>query len=364
MNKLKVNLDKKSASSYEIYIGKGILDRIATMIVKGNWGARYIVVTDSNVAPLHGERVLSALRGLDLKVDLICFPAGEASKTMDTCLMLADRLMELGADRTSALIALGGGVVGDMTGFLASIFMRGIPCIQMPTSLLAQVDSSIGGKTGVDLAAGKNMLGTFYQPKAVFIDLAFLETLPEEEFSNGLAEIVKYGVIEDPELLHIMESETEAVKNRDKGVMERLITKSCRIKKGIIEIDVTEKGLRRILNFGHTIGHAIEAESDYTVSHGQGVSIGMAAAARLAESLDYLPTKERLRIETILTQVGLPRHIPGTLEKERILARIKTDKKKKGTVTPFVLLKKIGMPFVNGEVSEELIGKTIEAIQS
>jgi 3-dehydroquinate synthase len=207
MKKIRMNLDKRLSASYDICIGRNILDRMGLLLAKSAWGARYVIVTDTNVAALHGERVLSLLRGLNLNVDLVEFPAGESSKTMDVCVRLAERLMTLGVDRTSALIALGGGVVGDITGFVASIYMRGIPCIQVPTTLLAQVDSSIGGKTGVDLPSGKNLLGTFSQPKAIFIDLAFLDTLPEREFQNGLAEIVKYGVIEDPELLQILETE-------------------------------------------------------------------------------------------------------------------------------------------------------------
>ena len=283
---------------------------------------------------------------------------------METCLGLAERLMALGVDRTSALIALGGGVVGDMTGFLASIFMRGIPYIQMPTTLLAQVDSSIGGKTGVDLPTGKNLLGTFAQPKGVFIDLAFLDTLPPEEFQNGLAEIVKYGVIEDPMLLQMVEGETDRIRNRDNDVLLRIITASCRIKRDIIEIDETEQGLRKILNFGHTIGHAVEAESNYAVSHGQGVAMGMVAAARLAESRSYLSTVDRSRIEAILEKIGLPNRIPGDLGTAGIVARIKTDKKKQGDLTPFVLLKKIGMPFVNGSIPAETVAETIEAMKS
>lgn len=364
MNKIKVKLDKKLSASYDICIGRDILDRMGLILSKGNWGARYIIVTDSNVSALHGERVLSILRGMDMKVDLVDFPAGEASKTMDTCLDLAKRLMALGVDRTSALIALGGGVVGDMTGFLASIFMRGIPYIQVPTTLLAQVDSSIGGKTGVDLTAGKNLLGTFSQPKGVFIDLAFLDTLPPEEFQNGLAEIVKYGVIEDPMLLQMVEAETDRIRNRNQDVLLKIITASCRIKRDIIEIDETEQGLRRILNFGHTIGHAVEAESGYAVSHGQGVAMGMAAAARLAESLSYLSADDRRRIESILEKIGLPNRIPAYLETAGIVARIKTDKKKQGDLTPFVLLKKIGMPFVNGSIPAKTVRETIEALKS
>ena len=363
MNKLKVNLDKRSTASYEICIGRDFLDRMGLLMAKGNWGGRYIIVTDSTVAALHGERVLSTLRQMNLTVDLIDFPAGESSKNMTTCLALAERLMDLGADRTSALVALGGGVVGDITGFVASIFMRGIPYIQVPTTLLAQVDSSIGGKTGVDLPSGKNLLGTFHQPKAVFIDLAFLDTLPPAEFENGLAEIAKCGAIEDEDLLKILETETEAVRNRDTAVLERIVTKACRIKKGIVEIDETEKGLRRILNFGHTIGHAVEAESAYTMPHGYAVSIGMVAAVRLAEALDYLPAEDGLRIENLIGKLGLPTRIPGLLETDGILGRIKKDKKKKGDSVPFVLLKKIGMPFVHENIDEGLIRKTIEGLK-
>jgi len=200
MNKIKVHLDKKTSSSYEIYIGNGIIDRMGLLLAKHNWGEHYIIITDDIVASLHGAGIKRTLKAIGLKIDIIDFPAGEASKDMQTSVRIGDQLMALGADRTSALIALGGGVVGDITGFVASIYMRGIPYIQVPTTLLAQVDSSIGGKTGIDLATGKNILGTFYQPKGVFIDLAFLKTLEPRELKNGLAEVVKYGIIDDPEL--------------------------------------------------------------------------------------------------------------------------------------------------------------------
>ncbi|MGC1402770.1 MAG: 3-dehydroquinate synthase family protein, partial [Thermodesulfobacteriota bacterium] len=198
MNRIKVKLDNKSTFSYDIFIGQGIIDRLGVILSKGNRANRYVIVTDSQVSTLHGKGVLKTLKKVDLKVDLIDFPSGENSKNMPTCLHLVDALIALGVDRHSALIALGGGVVGDMTGFVASIYMRGIPFYQIPTTLLAQVDSSIGGKTGIDLPSGKNLLGTFYQPQAVFIDLDFLHTLTDREYTNGLSEIIKYGIIEDP----------------------------------------------------------------------------------------------------------------------------------------------------------------------
>jgi 3-dehydroquinate synthase len=363
MNRIEVRLEKKPSTSYEIYIGQDILDRMGLIITKNNWASRYILITDSNVSALHGDRVIGTLKEMGLKVDQIEIPAGEASKDMQTIFSIIDRMIELGADRTSALIALGGGVVGDITGFVASIYMRGIPYIQVPTTLLAQVDSSIGGKTAIDLPHGKNILGTFHQPKGVFIDLAFLKTLPSREFGNGLAEIVKCGIIDDPELLSLLEKEAEAIRNRDMILLEKVIARTCRIKKGIVEIDEMEKGLRRILNFGHTIGHAIEAESGYSISHGEAVSVGMVAAAHISDRLKYLPSEDRERILSLIRAIGLPDRIPHTLSTDGVSSRIKRDKKKEGDAVRFVLLKKIGIPFVNGGVPEALVRETIEALK-
>jgi 3-dehydroquinate synthase len=363
MNRIKVNLEKKPSTSYEVYIGQDILDRAGLVIAKNNWASRYIMITDSNVSSLHGDRVRATLKEMGLKVDQIDFPAGEASKNIQTIFSIIHRMIELGADRTSALIALGGGVVGDITGFVASIYMRGVPYIQIPTTLLAQVDSSIGGKTGIDLPHGKNILGTFYQPKAVFIDLAFLKTLTDREFGNGLAEIVKCGIIDDPELLSLLENEAGAIRNQETFLLQKIIARTCRIKKGIVEIDETEKGLRRILNFGHTIGHAIEAESGYAISHGEAVSVGMVAAAIISNRLKYLPSEDRERIVSLLRAIGLRDRIPHTLSTEGVSTRIKRDKKKEGDTVRFVLLKKIGIPFVNGAVPEALVRETVEALK-
>jgi 3-dehydroquinate synthase len=363
MKRIKVHLDKKMSSSYEIYIGNGIIDRMGLLLAKHNWGERYIIITDDMVSPLHGVRVERILKEMGIKTDIIDFPAGEASKNMQTSLRIVDRLMARGADRTSALIALGGGVVGDITGFVASIYMRGIPYIQVPTTLLAQVDSCIGGKTGIDLRTGKNILGTFYQPKGVFIDLAFLKTLELRELKNGLAEVVKYGIIDDPELFNILEAKADAIKKGDVDLLEEIVTRSCRIKKGVVEIDELERGVRRILNFGHTIGHAIETESGYTIPHGDAVSMGMAAAAIISEHRHYLPSEDRERIISLIRAMGFPDHIPKKLSPDGIFARMKGDKKKAGDVINFVLLKKIGMPFVTSDVPEALIRETIEELQ-
>jgi len=363
MNKIKVNLDRKISASYEICIGHNISDRIQMIIAKNNCASRYVVVTDSNVSPLHGERFLTTLKSMGLTVDMIEIPEGEASKNINTVLDIAKKLIKMGIDRKSALIALGGGVVGDIVGFVASTYMRGIPYYQIPTTLLAQVDSSIGGKTAIDLPEGKNLLGTFYQPKEVFIDLSFLDTLPSSEFKNGMAEIIKYGIIDDTELFSLLESEAKAIMDRDMSILSLIIGKSCKIKKNIIEIDEKETGLRRILNFGHTIGHAIEAQSDYSISHGDGVSIGMIAAARISEKLKHLSGQDREKIENLITTYDLPCRIPRSIETGEIVSRLRVDKKKEGDTVKFVLLKKLGMPFVNGGVSEGVIEETIRELK-
>jgi len=363
MKRIKVNLDKPSSLSYEICIGHSILDRIGLVIAKGNLAQRYTVITDSNVSALYGQEVLNVLNKAKVKADLIEFPAGESSKNMDTVLAIAKELLARGTDRSSALIALGGGVTGDMTSFIASIYMRGVPCIQVPTTLMAQVDSSLGGKTGIDLREGKNLMGTFSQPQAVFIDLRFLETLPEEEFTHGLSEVVKYGIIDDVDLFTLLEENSDAIRTRNPDILQTIVERSCKIKKGIVEIDEKDVGVRRILNFGHTVGHAVEAASGYTIPHGHAVSVGMIASARISERMKYLPAEETKRIRSLLRSLGLADYIPASIHTETIISKIGTDKKKKGEVVHFVLLKNIGMPFINGSVNEALLRETIEELK-
>lgn len=363
MNRIKINLDKRSVKSHEIYIGRNIADRIGLVIAKKNWANRLFIITDSNVAKIHGESFREALLEAGLAAELLVIPAGEKSKTMDTVMRLSGELMEKGADRQSGIVALGGGVVGDIAGFLASIFMRGIPCIQAPTSLIAQVDSSIGGKTGIDLPSGKNLLGTFSQPRAIFINIAFLKTLPAEELDNGLAEIIKYGIIDDPFILDELEKQPEAIKAGNEGALERIVAKCCGIKKAIVEIDETEKGIRRILNFGHTLGHAVEAESGYTLSHGRAVVLGILGAVKISERMGYLNEKDRLRIENLAAMLDLPCRIPESIGTEAILARLRSDKKKQGDSVRFVMLKKIGMPFMNGSVPDNILKDVIKELR-
>jgi 3-dehydroquinate synthase len=364
MMRIKVHLDKRLSESHEICIGYDFQDRIGLLIAKDHPANRYVIVTDSNVSGLYGKSFLEKLRELGLAADLVEFPAGEGSKTMDTALALTSRLLELGVDRHSLLLALGGGVVGDLTGFVASIYMRSVPCIQIPTTLMAQVDSSIGGKTAVNLPQGKNLLGTFYQPKRIFTDLKFLETLSDEEYLNGVAEIVKYGLIDEPGFFELLEKGVPAIRDRNREILEKAIEQSCRIKKGVVEIDEQESGFRRILNFGHTLGHAMEAASNFSIAHGKAVALGMIAAAGISAQLGFLAPEERDRIENLIRNLGLPVRIPEGIPQSTVLERLSMDKKKEGSELPFVLLKKIGIPFISKGVDKALLEKILGEMRS
>jgi 3-dehydroquinate synthase len=363
MKTLKLNLDRKTNCSYEIHIGTEILDRMGMIIARNRWAKRYVIVTDTRIDALHGDRVQSALEKCDLRVDRIAVEPGEASKSVPTLLALTDRLTALGADRQTALVALGGGVVGDLAGFAASIYMRGIPVIQVPTTLLAQVDSSIGGKTGVDTDAGKNLLGTFHQPKAVFTDIAFLQALPDGMLRSGLAEVIKCGVIDSPELLDDLEEAAARDGLRETLFLERIVTAACRIKKQLVESDERDRGVRRILNFGHTVGHAVEASSGYSLSHGESIAIGMVAAARLSERLYGLPAADASRIAALIRAVGLPGRLPAGMDPEEIRSRLALDKKQEEGTTHYVMIKRMGMPFMNGGVPEGILRETLEEMK-
>jgi 3-dehydroquinate synthase len=364
MKKIKVHLDRKQSQSYEICIGYDIFDRIAVMIANSRIAAHYVIVADDCVGALYGEALLGPLARMGIRSDLIVFPAGEQSKNAQSVLEITGRLLDLGADRKSALIALGGGVAGDMAGFIASVYMRGVPCIQVPTTLLAQVDSSIGGKTAIDLPQGKNLLGTFCQPAAVFIDIQCLNTLPEAEYLNGLAEVVKYGIIDGEAWFQQLEGGVELIRSHDRPFLETMIQRACTIKKGIVEMDEREQGLRRILNFGHTLGHALEAASGYRLAHGNAVAVGMIAAARMSQKLCGLPAEDLKRIEGLIASLSLVCRIPQELRTEDILAGLQRDKKKEGGVVHFVMLKKIGFPFVNGGVPDDLLRETIGGLRA
>jgi len=362
MNKIKISLQRPPARSYEVHIGRDILDQAALLILRKFPARRYVVVTDDRVEELHGRPLRERWERDGLKTDRIVMPAGEGAKNMETVLMVARRLLELEADRNTLLIALGGGVVGDLTGFVASVYMRSVPFLNIPTTLLAQVDSCIGGKTAVDLPEGKNLLGTFYQPNAVFVDLGFLKTLSAEDVRNGLGEVVKYALL-DAEFFAELERSIGRLRDGDADVLGEAVERSLRIKKGIVEIDERDQGIRRILNLGHTVGHAVEAESGYALAHGEAVGMGVAAAVRLSERLHGFPAAERKRVEALLDRAGLPRHIPAEIRTESVIGRLSADKKKDGRNVRFVMLRRIGMPFVNGGIPEDVLFETIEGMK-
>ncbi|WP_022853205.1 3-dehydroquinate synthase [Thermodesulfatator atlanticus] len=357
-------LKVKTGRPYEILIEGGLLTEVPEDLAQINLGHRYALISDSNVAEFLGEDLLRLLKEADISAELFVFPAGEVSKNMDTVVSLARQMVSKGFDRKCAVIALGGGVTGDLAGFLASIYLRGIPYVQIPTSLLAQVDSSVGGKTGVDLPEGKNLLGTFYQPWRVYIDYGVLATLPFEHLKNGLAEVVKYGCISSPELFKFLDDNASSLLNYDAYTLEHIIYESCRIKADVVSQDEKEGGLRRILNFGHTIGHAIEAAANYEMLHGFCVSIGMVAAARLSEELGIAQEDLSAPIEALLKKLGLPVRIPKELDPAKIEAYLRADKKVWRGKLVFVLLKRLGEPVFYEEPPKELISKIIDSLRA
>jgi len=355
---VKVPLGDKS---YDILIGPGILSELGNMLSEFLPGRSFVMVTDSTVEDYLGVDLMNILEGAGVKVSMITFPAGEESKRMDVVVDLARRMVGLGADRGTVVLALGGGVTGDMAGFLASIYMRGIPFIQIPTTLLAQVDSSVGGKTGVDLPEGKNLLGTFAQPLRVYADIGVLCTLPAQELRNGLAEVIKYGMIWREELFAMLEEKWWDVVNLEPHVTADIVKQSCEIKAHVVAEDEKEGGLRRILNFGHTIGHAVEASSDYRIPHGEAVAMGMMAVARISESRDMLSSEEVERLAALLDRFRLPRTIPDYIDDDSIIRLIQHDKKVKDGRVHFVLCRGIGQTEIVDDVNSEEIIRAVAA---
>lgn len=348
MAELQVGLGERS---YPILIQAGSLDGIGRDLAGHRVAKRYGVISDDRVAALYGQRLLAALQGNGIAADLLVFPHGEASKTLATVGDLASRLARAGFDRKDGLIALGGGVTGDITGFLAASYMRGIPFVQVPTSLLAQVDSSVGGKTGVDIPEGKNLVGAFYQPKAVYIDPEVLSTLDSREFLSGLAEVIKYGIIRDSSFFHFLEENRERIIALEPSCLEQMISTCCRIKADVVEQDEREGGLRRILNYGHTIGHAVEAASAFSISHGLAVAIGMVAAAGLAVLKGVLTAEDGRRISSLIAQYGLPVAVPSDLDRDAIKTYLKTDKKVVAGKVFYILPTAIGETVITDDIS-------------
>ena len=356
MRELNVGLGQRS---YPILIQQGLLDEIGSRLHKSPFAKRYGIIADDHVADLFGNRLLASLHNSGIEAELITFPQGEVSKNLGTIAELSSSLARKGFDRKDGLLALGGGVTGDIVGFLAACYMRSIPFAQVPTTLLAQVDSSVGGKTGVDIPEGKNLVGAFYQPKAVFIDSQVLGQLPKTEFLNGLAEVIKYGVIYDRDFFRFLEMSRKDILALDLLVLEDVIARCCKIKAAVVEADEEEADLRRILNFGHTIGHAVEAVSEYKLAHGSAVAMGMVAAAELAVLKGILDRREKERLQSLIHEFGLPVTIPREYDRTSIQEYLQADKKTVGGRVFFVLPTAIGRVIITDEIEAGLIEKVL-----
>jgi 3-dehydroquinate synthase len=332
------------ARSYVIQIGNGLLAGLGKECARLGLGRRCAVISDSNVAPKYAAATQATLSEKAFKPVLIRVPAGETAKSLKTVQRCCDELASHRLERKSFIVALGGGVVGDLAGFVAATYLRGVPFVQVPTTLLAQVDSSVGGKVGVNLKAGKNLVGAFYQPRLVLCDLDTLATLPGREFRAGLAEVIKYGVIYDRSLFARLERDSPRLLARDPATLAAVIARCCEIKAEVVGQDETESGLRAILNFGHTIGHALEAISHYgKYLHGEAIAIGQVAAAKISRRLLGLSAQEVQRIESLFHRAGLPTKLKlSTSQKTKLLMAMKLDKKVSSGEITFVLAKRIG----------------------
>jgi 3-dehydroquinate synthase len=340
--KIDIALGAASARLSEIFIGEDVMERVPGSLQAALGGRSAYWIWDEAVWSLWGHKLLDLGWPVDRNGQVIVFTASEPDKRLASVEFLARRLLNAGADRDSAIIAVGGGVTGDIAGFLASIYMRGIPCFQVPTSLLAQVDSSIGGKTGVDLPEGKNLLGTFEQPRQVYIDPRFIATLPDEELRQGMSEVIKSAMIGDEVLWKFVENHSDAVKKRDPDALLRIISASCLLKSRIVQADEKESGHRRLLNLGHTVGHALEKLTGFRLKHGDSVATGMVAAATLSHRLGKMQEEELDRLESICRTWGMPMRIPVSIGARAILDAIHADKKRIGEKLHFILPVRIG----------------------
>ena len=345
MEKVEVRIAAQP-KKYSIHIGYGFLGDACKTIAKSRDGSRLAVITDSKVKGIYGNAVLAALRKHGAQAELFSFPAGEKSKTRETKARLEDQMFSKGYGRDSTVVAVGGGVVGDVAGFVAATYMRGIPHIQLPTTVVAQGDSSIGGKTAVDVPAGKNLVGAFHDPLDIFMDVKTLETLDDKNYRTGLTEIIKHGIIADAAFFGFIEKNLGTILSRKTSdyprVMVDLMRRNCAIKNAVVSADATEKNRRKILNYGHTIAHAIEPLLDYSLTHGEAVSIGIACEAFISHRLGYCSKDDYEKQVDLFEEVRLPTRLPDGISPKRIMEKMRLDKKARQSEPEFVLLEKIG----------------------
>lgn len=360
MKKIPVKLRERS---YQIMVGAH-LENLGSAFKPLALGKKVMVVTNPKVGGLYFSAVEKSLAAAGFQVSQTVIPAGEKYKAQSAAHRIYRQCTKNGFDRQSTIVALGGGVIGDLAGFAAATFLRGINFVQAPTTLLAQVDASIGGKVGINLPVGKNLVGAFYQPRLVFIDLHTLKTLPEKEFSNGLAEVIKYGVIYDENLFSFIEENSGKISHRENAVLEKIISRCCEIKALVVSRDEREANVRAILNFGHTLGHALEGLTAYKkYTHGEAVAIGMVGAMKIANSLELVDSSAEQRLKKVLLKAGLPVYIKEeTIYWGRFLEFLKRDKKVLNEKMRFVLPLEIGRVEIVDEVPLEIIRDALGAL--
>lgn len=363
-----VKVDLANDRDYPIYIGAEFDNAEAGKIIRSHVkGSRALIITNDRIAPLYLEKYVSMLReaaGGEVQVDTIVLPDGEENKTLDVMTKVLDKALELGLDRKATFIALGGGVIGDMVGFAAAVYQRGVKFIQVPTTVMAMVDSSVGGKTGVNHPLGKNMIGAFHQPECVFIDTDTLKTLPDRELQSGVSEIIKYGLIRDAEFFEWQEENMPALLARDPSALRYAIKRSCENKAAVVKADEKEAGVRATLNLGHTFGHAIENGSGYgTWLHGEAVAIGTAMAATMSARMGWIDEDLVKRIYNILVRANLPVNLPidSPMSKKKFLKLMSVDKKVANGQLRLILLKgDLGNCVFTGDFDDEALQSTLE----
>ncbi len=349
MRTLNVELENRS---YPIHMGCNLLSEV--FWTASLPGRHVLVVSDENVAALYLQRTLATLS--DFECESLVFPAGEAQKSLTNYAAILEKLAQMKASRDATVVALGGGVIGDLAGFAAASWMRGVAFVQLPTTLLAQVDSSVGGKTAINLPQGKNLVGAFHQPIAVVADLSTLSTLAPRELAAGLAEVVKYGAIRDADFLDWLETHADALRSADQEILLEAVERCCRHKAEVVRNDEREHGERALLNFGHTFGHALEAEAGYgELLHGEAVAIGMLLAARMSAELGHADKADAQRLGTLLNRLGLPVSIPGSISAQALLGHMRLDKKALSGKMRFILWRGCGQAFVCDDVADEAV---------
>ena len=355
MKKIKVRLGK---SSYEIRIGPGILAEVGHRLTESGFSDKLVIITNPIVNRLYGEALERNLTREGFKVNILTVPDGEEQKSLETAGRLYHELSNFYAERATPVLALGGGVIGDLAGFVAATYLRGVPLVQIPTTLLAQVDSSIGGKVAVNRDQLKNKIGVFYQPKLVISDISTLKTLPPKELANGLAEVIKSAMVWDKEFFAYLEMNLDRIKSLDDRELEETVFRSAKIKAEIVAKDERDLGLRNILNYGHTIGHAIESAADFSIGHGEAVAIGMLAAARISNRLGILDQNELIRLRNLIQRASLATETPA-LELGKIIHAMRHDKKILEGRIRFVLPKAIGEVLITDQVSPSLVEQVL-----